>query len=234
MENFPYLTMREAAFVLGMPHEAVVRELDAHPEHVQKLHIGNVLVRQLRHHDLAFLRSVRDAKGILSSSAKDEIYKALVLSSDKQGLVEFLEMFYIDTKKISGELEDRLSLLAKVRSSVDRSEDGLPLIKGTRIEAYRVAALASTSIDEARFEYPSLSPEQIEMATQYASIYPKPGRPYPTQSLKRMLLSAGFDELNELVAKGREAGTIYGEVESKLANTSVKHTRTARPRKAEK
>lgn len=234
MENFPLLTLREAAFVLGMPHETVVRELDAHPGHVERLHVGSSLVRQLRHHDLAFLRSVRDAKGMLSSAGKDEIYNALVLSADNTGPVQFLEMFYIDARKISGELDERLRLLGTVRSSVDRTDDGPPLIKGTKIEAYRVAALASTSIDEARFEYPSLSSEQIEMARQYGSIYPKPGRPYPTQSLKRMLLSAGFDELNEVVAKGRETGTIYAEKERKSARPATRHTGTARSRKAEK
>jgi len=36
-------------------------------------------------------------------------------------------------------------------------------------------------------DYPGLTPTQIAAATEYAKIYPKPGRPLPTRSFKRTL-----------------------------------------------
>jgi len=36
-------------------------------------------------------------------------------------------------------------------------------------------------------DYPCLTAAQITVATEYAKIYPKPGRPLPTRSFKRTL-----------------------------------------------
>jgi hypothetical protein len=235
MDNFPLLTAREAAFVLEIEHDVVMRELDVYAEQLHKIQLSSGPVRQLRFQEVAFLRAIaiKGEKGsntFFSATGKAELYRLLVVEEHRPGMVRFREVFGIDLEKISGELRKRLDVLASVRASVDYPEDGAPLIKGTRIEVYRVAALATTSPDEAKFEYPSLSMKQIEDASLFATIYPKPGRPYPSHSLKRMLLSAEFDELNSAVAKGRKEGAIYGKDKPE----SPKGMKTAQQRKAKK
>ena len=51
-----------------------------------------------------------------------------------------------------------------------------------------IAALArGQTVTEIIEDYPSLTPEQIDAAVEYAKVYPKTGRPLPTRSFKRML-----------------------------------------------
>ena len=54
--------------------------------------------------------------------------------------------------------------------------------------ALAVAALtAGQSVAEIIEDYPGLTPAQVEAAVEYAKVYPRPGRPLPAHSLKRML-----------------------------------------------
>ncbi len=51
-----------------------------------------------------------------------------------------------------------------------------------------IAGLARAQpVEEIMEDYPSLNRRQIEEAIEYAKAYPKRGRPYPMQSLKRNL-----------------------------------------------
>lgn len=71
---------------------------------------------------------------------------------------------------------------------MEADDGGDPLIEGTTIPVHMVAALARTqSIAEIVADFPSLTPEQVESAIEYAKAYPKRGRPYPARSLKRAL-----------------------------------------------
>jgi hypothetical protein len=42
-------------------------------------------------------------------------------------------------------------------------------------------------VADIREDYPSLTPAQIDAAIEYTNVYPKPGRPLPARSFKRML-----------------------------------------------
>jgi uncharacterized protein (DUF433 family) len=58
---------------------------------------------------------------------------------------------------------------------------GEPCIKGTRIPAYVVAAIASAhGLDEALATYPSLKKHQVELARVWAAAHPRRGRPKKT------------------------------------------------------
>lgn len=73
-----------------------------------------------------------------------------------------------------------------------------PLIKGTRIPIYRVAALidGGMSIDEVAEDFPSLTKTQIQDAYEYARRNPAPPNiRYPRQSLKRLLRDTGLADL---------------------------------------
>ncbi|RZI61422.1 MAG: DUF433 domain-containing protein, partial [Zymomonas sp.] len=60
------------------------------------------------------------------------------------------------------------------------------------------------SVDEILQDYPSLKRDDVEVASSFAAIYPKLGRPYPGKTLKRgisELLKLGiFDEMPDEAA----------------------------------
>ena len=77
--------------------------------------------------------------------------------------------------------------------------DGTPLLKGTQVEAYRIAALLAgeLTIDEVLADYPSLSREHVETARVSSEAHPNDGRPYPRTSVKRALWGAGLEALDD-------------------------------------
>ena len=66
--------------------------------------------------------------------------------------------------------------------------EGTVVLRGTSIPVHVVAALAEAGgLEAAERAYPSLSKTDVQTAVQYATVYPKKGRPYPKKSLKEML-----------------------------------------------
>lgn len=54
-----------------------------------------------------------------------------------------------------------------------------------------IASLArGQTVEQILEDYPTLTNDQVRAAIDYAQAYPKPGRPYPERSLKRMLAGA--------------------------------------------
>jgi uncharacterized protein (DUF433 family) len=68
---------------------------------------------------------------------------------------------------------------------------GTPIIKGTRVPVYDVAAAAASglSVAEIKDDYPSLSEEKIELSILYAKATPQRGRPKAPTSAKGRTLS---------------------------------------------
>ena len=77
-----------------------------------------------------------------------------------------------------------LYLLKKIAKNGDD-----PLLKGTDIPLYRVAALVTDDGDTSRAKaaFTSLEEASIGNAVAYARLFPKKGRPYPSGSLKESL-----------------------------------------------
>jgi uncharacterized protein (DUF433 family) len=77
-----------------------------------------------------------------------------------------------------------LRSLYEAEASVEKSRaimQGEPCIKGTRIPAYVVAAIASAhGVDEALATYPSLKKHQVELASIWVTAHPRRGRPKKT------------------------------------------------------
>jgi hypothetical protein len=68
-----------------------------------------------------------------------------------------------------------------------------------------VAALtADQSVAEIIEDYPGLTPAQVEAAVEYAKVYPKPGRPLPARSLKRMLSDLAATGIWDLEAESEQ------------------------------
>lgn len=76
----------------------------------------------------------------------------------------------------------RLRDLAKARELVVEDGEtlgGTPIIRGTRVPVYDVAAAlnAGTTLDRVLHMYPSLNKQQVHLATIYARAAPLRGRP---------------------------------------------------------
>ena len=98
------------------------------------------------------------------------------------GIMEF-QLADID-RRIAHQLRrlDELKVAVEERAGAD------PVLRGTNVPVHIIAALAHGETHaEIIDDYPSLTQAQIEAAIEYAKVYPKPGRPLPARSFKRML-----------------------------------------------
>ena len=88
----------------------------------------------------------------------------------------------IDLAPFLRKTRDRLVRLDEARAMVSVSSEilsGTPVIGGTRVPVYDVAAsvAASISMDRILAAYPSIDAEQVELASIYAEANPPRGRP---------------------------------------------------------
>jgi uncharacterized protein (DUF433 family) len=92
------------------------------------------------------------------------------------------EFLTIDFASFSKGVEERLERLRAARDLVVTDPEilsGTPVIRGTRVPVYDVAASVAAGISMERIlsSYPSLKREQVELAALYAEANPQRGRP---------------------------------------------------------
>lgn len=97
------------------------------------------------------------------------------------------EFLTIDFQPFVQGVVDQLDKLVATRDMVISSKDylnGMPVIRGTRVPVYDVAANVNSgvSLEEILDGYPTINARQVELAKMYADAYPPRGRPRaPTQ-----------------------------------------------------
>lgn len=92
------------------------------------------------------------------------------------------EFLTIDFAPFRKTVEERLERLDAARVAIVSDPEilsGTPVIRGTRVPAYDIAAsvAAGSSVEEILASYPSLKQEQVELASLYAEANPLRGRP---------------------------------------------------------
>jgi uncharacterized protein (DUF433 family) len=192
-------TAAEAAFVLREPVRSVKKSLDLGPVRPVLVRRAGTPVRAIEWRDLFYLYAVRALRDELTPKARNEFYEALQQTPiEDRGEVSF-GRFRVSVRDLVQEVEQRTSDLAALAGNIEFRADGEPLLKGTQVEVYRIAALleGGASVDQVLEDYPSLSREHVETAGAYAEAYPKTGRPYPRVSVKRALQSAGLEALDD-------------------------------------
>ncbi len=103
--------------------------------------------------------------------------------ADRDDLLVFIDSFLrIDLAPVVYEIQERLVQLLNAKKMVVIDPEilgGAPVIKGTRVPVYDVAASVEKgiSITDILEAYPSLSREQVELAAFYAKAVPARGRP---------------------------------------------------------
>jgi uncharacterized protein (DUF433 family) len=192
-------TAAEAAFVLREPVRAVKKALDAGPVRPVLLRRAGAPVRAIEWRDLFYLYAVRALRDELTPKARTEFYEALQQAPIGRGDEVRFGRFRISVSDLVKEVERRTTDLTALADKVEFRTDGEPLLKGTSIEVYRIAALldGGAAIEEVLEDYPSLSRKQVETTQAYAEAYPKAGRPYPRTSVKRTLQGAGLEALDD-------------------------------------
>ena len=104
---------------------------------------------------------------------------AALLTEDWSFRDEFLA---IDLAPFVRRTAERLARLLQAREAVEVSPEvlsGTPVIRGTRVPVYDVAASVAAGVPRERIlaAYPSLDAEKIELASIYAQATPPRGRP---------------------------------------------------------
>jgi hypothetical protein len=182
------LTLSEAGYVLDRSPTAINKAVDTGVIRVRQLRKGKAVHRLVGPAELRFLLLAEQLEGDLTPAGRRRLYVAVRrLPDDTHHLT--LGQVVLDLARIDHDLRLRMQRLEQVRKKVDNDADrDEPVIRGTAIPVYMVAALAREETPEEILEdYPSLSKAQVDAAIEYAKAYPKRGRPYPGRSLKRAL-----------------------------------------------
>jgi len=180
-------TAAEAAFVTGRPLSAIRKAVSEGALRARRRGTDRAGTRLLGLPELRYLRALDRLQDRLSPVAQGELYAAVRALGPDEHRVE-LGPLAVDLTTFDREVEERLRRLGAVREAVDGHGQKDPVLRGTDVSVYVIAALVGGGgPDEALYAYPSLSPEQVMAAAEYARAYPKKGRPYPAKSFKRML-----------------------------------------------
>ncbi|WP_413992092.1 DUF433 domain-containing protein [Labrys okinawensis] len=193
-------TVAEAAYVLKEPVEVIRKVVERGPVRVRLVHRGRLKLRTVALPDLVYLHAERDLRTALTPKGRAELYNALVKRPAQ--LVEMEAVAFgglkLEIKPHLREVESRLEDLNRLADEIDTST-GEPLIKGTDIEAHRIAALleGGMTLEAVREDYPSLDEDQILAAQIYAELHPKVGRPFPRITAKAAMRNSGLDALDD-------------------------------------
>jgi uncharacterized protein (DUF433 family) len=181
------LTLNEAGYVVGQSSTAINRAVDRGVIKAKLQRRGNCRLRKIGPAELRFLAIAGEIEKDLTPGARRKVYEAIRrLPADahrlEMGIMEF-KLTEVDRR-----IAERLQRLSAVKALVIARPEAHPIIRGTDIPVYVIAALArGQTVAEIIEDYPGLTPEQIDAAVEYAKVYPKTGRPLPTRSFKRML-----------------------------------------------
>jgi uncharacterized protein (DUF433 family) len=177
------LTPTEAAIVSGVSVRDVHRVIDEHilPESFYDTQDA----RSFKSHACVFIAFYFGAADRLTSEERQRAIRlASRNSSDVKSRTKTIqdEFLTIDLAPFWKGVDERMVRLNAARAQVIEDNEilsGTPVIKGTRVPVYDVAASVATGIpmESILSSYPSINREQVELATLFAEANPQRGRP---------------------------------------------------------
>lgn len=192
----PEFTVSEAAFVLDRPKRAIDRAIDqGEIDLVVQTSSGTIYDIELKtprraigRAELRYLMCVHTGLyNDLNPTGRRRIYQAIKKTPLNDHLVPW-HGTVLTLDSVDEALNSGLERLEALRSAVDFETRDEPVLRGTDVPVHAIAALSKGQTTEEILEdYPGLTREQLRTATDYATAYPKAGRPYPARSLKRMV-----------------------------------------------
>lgn len=187
-------TIAQAAVIIDKPAEFLKKAVEHAAIKPSKAKLGGKQVYAFEMRDLVFYCALDDLKAGLTTVKQTELFKALMAMPLRSeiGTVEVGNLRY-DFEPFARLVKRNIEAVLKSHELVDTSGDE-PVIKGTDVNAYRIAALSEgMRTDEILRDYPSLSDAQVAAAKAFAASHPKPGRPYPRITAKGALRTARAD-----------------------------------------
>lgn len=189
------LTPTEAAVVSHVSVRNVNRAIDEKllPENL--FAVGRDGARQVSADACIFISFYFEAANRLTSeerlriiaTASKQLPEAQVCTLEKEWIIR-QEFLAIDLAPFLRSARQRLEKLSAARELVVEDPEilsGTPVIRGTRVPAYDIAALAAAGepTDRILEDYPSITAEAVELATLYAEANPLQGRPQRSRTL---------------------------------------------------
>ena len=173
-------TPTEAAAITDLPVRYIQKVIDEGLLKSARSRGGRVLNRD----DLIFLFLVGHIDSDLvrlTASAKKQLRRRIERSL-RAGADLDIGGCVFQFKRALRAVRKRLSVLEKARRKVVSDPEiraGLPVIKGTRIGVYEIAAMLVHETNEAEFldDFPTLTAEDLVLSKIYAAAYPRRGRP---------------------------------------------------------
>jgi uncharacterized protein (DUF433 family) len=179
-------TAAQAAFVLNEPLDAFKKVVERGPVKPRVVRVGGLRVRKFDLGALVFLQAQGELKAELTPKGRAELYAAMTRlpNLDAATEVAFGDLKFAFGRSLQ-KVESRLKELDKLSGEIDAT-GGEPMIRGTRVEVFRLAALldGGMTVEAVLRDYPSLNARQVLAARAYAQINPKIGRPYPAKTAK--------------------------------------------------
>lgn len=153
------LTTAQAAFVLGEPLESFKKVVERSPVKPHLVTRGGRRIRQFGTAELVFLHAYDELKQAFTPKTQSELYNAL--RTTLQGRHEKVVVFGNHRYDISSHVRDvekKVKELDRLNAHIDSSGKEA-FIRGTKIEAHRIAALldAGVSVRQVQQDYPSLA-----------------------------------------------------------------------------
>jgi len=196
-------TIAQAAMIIEKPSQLLQRTVERAPVKPTLARRGGRRIYVFEMRDLVFFCALDDMKDGITSHKQIELYKALK-SMPAQAAIGSINVgpLTYDFKPYVRRVKKNIEATEKLFKLIDRTGDE-PVIKGTDINAYRIAALHDgMTVEEILLDYPSLSEQQVLAAKAYAESHPKPGRPYPKNTAKKTMWEARADAGQFLPARG--------------------------------
>lgn len=187
-------TIAQAAMIIEKPPKLLQKTVERAPVKPALAQRGGRRIYVFEMRDLVFFCALDDMNEGLTTTKQAELYKALknIPAQANIGTINIGPLRY-DFAPYVRRVKKNIEATEKLFRLIDSTGEE-PVIKGTDISAYRIAALHDgMEVEEILLDYPSLSQQQVLAAKAYAESHPKPGRPYPTTTVKKSMREARTD-----------------------------------------
>jgi uncharacterized protein (DUF433 family) len=185
------LTLPQAARILGTDAKQIRKTIERGPLKPTYVEVGKRRHWRLDGLDIVYLRLCsayspmvrREMYGSLKAwPANRPLHDSLTIRVNGQLPVE------IPLRRAVGDTLTDLNDLEQSESIIE-ADAGAALIRGTGVEAHRIAALVEGGMPTSELlrDYPGLTRTQVEAAVAYAKAHPKQGRPFPSRTVKSVL-----------------------------------------------
>lgn len=189
------VTVNEASYILGQSSAVINKAVDEGIVKAVVQRHGGFSSRLFGLSELRFYRVASDLGSGLTPSGRKSIYQAIRALSARQRRLRW-GPFETDLAVLDRGLLRNLKRLRALKHEIETVGDMEPVIRGTGISVHAIAGLsAGQTVSQILEDYPTLSRAQVEAAIEYAKVYPKKGRPYPTRSFKRMVGDIGLKDV---------------------------------------